>query len=334
MKKNIIFALSAAKEIANEIENKYEIPISPIKIIHFADGEILVKPMITVRGEDVTIIQSINDPVNENLMELLIAIDAIKRSSAHNINVIIPYMGYSRQDRKSNPHEPITFKLVANMLQVAGATRIVTFDIHSEQTQGFFDIPFDSLQASLFLLDEFIAKTKINNFTVVSPDYGGIKRAKDISQKFNLPLAIIDKRRPAPNEVEVTNILGDVKEKNCVIFDDMIDTGGTMVAASKLLKEKGAKTVNILVTHGLFNKNAEANFKEAYENNFINNVFVTNTIHKEMNLPNLHIVSVARPIAKIIDLFTVGHGSMSCIIKDGVHDIIAEIKKMLNNNAK
>ena len=189
MTKNIVFGLSASKELTKKIIKILNLENAEILTQRFADGEILVSPQVSVRGHDITLVQSISNPVNENLMELLIAIDALKRSSAKSISVVIPYMGYSRQDRKTNPREPITFKLLANMLQIAGATRILTFDIHSDQTQGFFDIPFDSLRASLFLLHAFIKKSQINNFVVVSPDYGGVKRAKEISQWFNLPLA-------------------------------------------------------------------------------------------------------------------------------------------------
>lgn len=326
---NIIFGLNASKKLAEKVAELLGTKVGNISIQHFADGEILVTPQETVRGCNVTLIQSISNPVNENLMELLIAIDALKRSSAASINVVVPYMGYSRQDRKSKPREPITFKLVANMLQIAGATRVLTFDIHSDQTQGFFDIPFDSLRASLFLLNDFIKKTKITDFVVVSPDYGGVKRSKEISQMLNMPLAIIDKRRPAPNQVEVTNILGDVKNKHCVIFDDMIDTGGTVIASSKLLKANGAKSVSILVTHGLFNGSATDKFNEAIENGDINNVFITDTIEQDRNIKNLNVVSVAKPISRAIELFNIGHGSLSYIIKDGSSDLKTKIQKKL-----
>lgn len=334
MNDTIIFALSASKKLSEKVAKELGIKLSPISVQRFADGEILVTPEITVRGQDVAIIQSISDPINENLMELLIAIDALKRSSANSINVIIPYMGYARQDRKTKPHEPITFKLVANMLTTAGATRVLTFDIHSDQTQGFFDIPFDSIKASLFLLDYFIEKTKIGNFVVVSPDYGGVKRARDISLTFGLPLAIVDKRRPAPNEVEVTQVLGDIKGKHCVMFDDMIDTGGTVIAASKLLKQQGAKSVSILVTHGLFNKDAADKFNDAIKNGYINNILVTDTIEKDVKIDGLDIVTVAKPIAKVIELFKKGIGSLSCIIKDGHCDLSTKIKKYIASHSK
>lgn len=334
MSKNIVLGLTGSKKLSKEICDILEIKNEEIKTQRFADGELLVSPQISVRGQDVTLIQSISCPVNENLMELLIGIDSLKRSSAKSINVVIPYMGYSRQDRKTNPREPISFKLVANMLQVAGATRILTFDIHSDQTQGFFDIPFDSLKASLFLLHAFIKKTKICDFVVVSPDYGGVKRAKEISQAFDLPLAIVDKRRPAPNEVEVSNLLGDVTNKVCLIFDDMIDTGGTMIASSKLLKEKNAKEVYILATHALFNGNAVENFTNAVNSGIIKNIFVTNTIENNFKIPNLEIVSVAKPIAKIIELLNIGHGSMSALIKDLISDIKQEIGQCVIDNAK
>lgn len=332
MTKNIVFGLSASKELTKKIIKILNLENAEILTQRFADGEILVSPQVSVRGHDITLVQSISNPVNENLMELLIAIDALKRSSAKSISVVIPYMGYSRQDRKTNPREPITFKLLANMLQIAGATRILTFDIHSDQTQGFFDIPFDSLRASLFLLHAFIKKSKINNFVVVSPDYGGVKRAKEISQWFNLPLAIIDKRRPAPNQVEVSNILGNVKDQHCVLFDDMIDTGGTMIAASRLLKSKGAKTVSILATHALFNGNAKENFINAFNEKIIDYVFVTDTIEQNLTMPNINVVSVATPIARVIELLNIGYGSMSFVIKDDSGDLKSEIRKLIKND--
>lgn len=332
MTKNIVFGLSASKELTKKIIKILNLENAEILTQRFADGEILVSPQVSVRGHDITLVQSISNPVNENLMELLIAIDALKRSSAKSISVVIPYMGYSRQDRKTNPREPITFKLLANMLQIAGATRILTFDIHSDQTQGFFDIPFDSLRASLFLLHAFIKKSKINNFVVVSPDYGGVKRAKEISQWFNLPLAIIDKRRPAPNQVEVSNILGNVKDQHCVLFDDMIDTGGTMIAASRLLKSNGAKTVSILATHALFNGNAKENFINAFNEKIIDYVFVTDTIEQDLSIPNINVVSVATPIARVIELLNIGYGSMSFVIKDDSGDLKSEIRKLIKND--
>lgn len=332
MDNSIVFGLSASKKLTKKITKALGIDDADIYTQRFADGEILVYPQVSVRGLDVTLIQSISRPVNENLMELLIAIDAIRRSSAKSINVVIPYIGYSRQDRKSNPREPITFKLVANMLQIAGATRILTFDIHSGQTQGFFDIPFDSLNASMLLLKEFISKTGMDNFTVVSPDYGGLKRLKEMGQLFKVPLAIIDKKRPAPNQVEVSSILGEVKDRNCILFDDMIDTGGTMIAAANLLKEKGAKTVSVLATHALFNGNAKEKFKLAMENGLINHIFITDTIEHDLDLPNLHIVSVSDTIAKVIELFDIGHGSMSGVIQDDAGILKSEIAQKINND--
>lgn len=332
MNNSIVFGLSASKKLTKKIAKALGATPGDIFTQRFADGEILVYPQTSVRGLDVTLIQSISRPVNENLMELLIAIDAIRRSSAKSINVVIPYIGYSRQDRKTNPREPITFKLVANMLQIAGATRILTFDIHSGQTQGFFDIPFDSLRASMLLLKEFISHTGLDNFTAVSPDYGGLKRLKEIGQLFNVPLAIIDKKRPAPNQVEVSNILGDVKDRNCILFDDMIDTGGTMLAAANLLKEKGAKTVSILATHALFNGDAVEKFKTAVNNGLISNIFITDTIEQDLNIPNLHIVSVAPAISKVIKLFEIGHGSMSNVIQDEAGNLKSEIAQKINND--
>lgn len=333
MKKNsnmIVFGLSSSKHLSKTLCEKLKIDEGTITTQKFADGEILVKPNHHVRGMDVLLIQSTGYPVNENFMELLIAIDALKRASAKTINVVVPYFGYSRQDRKSKPREPITFKLIANMLENAGATRILTWDIHSAQTQGFFDIPFDSIEAVWILLNAFIEKTKINNFTIVAPDYGGIKRNRDISLKLQVPLAIIDKRRPSPNEVEICNILGDVKDKNCVITDDMIDTGGTIIAGAKLLIEKGAKTVSVLATHALFNRDAIKNLEKAVKDKIIDHIFVTDTIERP-SLKFVNVISVANQLKNLYEIYETGAGSMSTVMDNPTKDIIKKILCIVDN---
>lgn len=303
-KNNIIFGLTKSDQLAKIVAKKTGITLGKSHVSKFADGEILFTTDVPVRGLNVFLIQSTCRPVNDSIMELLIAIDAMRRASAKSISVIIPYYGYSRQDRKSKGREPITAKLLADMLQLAGATRILTIDIHSQQQQGFFNIPFDSLSASWLLLDKFIKSNKkiTKNIVVVAPDYGSVKRSRSIAEKIGAYLAIVDKRRPKANQVRVSDILGNVKGKYCLIVDDMIDTGGTMLSAAKLLKDKGATDVFILATHALFNGNAINEFEKAKKDKIINQVLVTDTIPNK--LPNfMQIVSVADLIAHAIDVF-------------------------------
>ncbi|HOO75275.1 MAG TPA: ribose-phosphate pyrophosphokinase, partial [Tepiditoga sp.] len=233
------------------------------------------------RGYDVYIIQSTSDPVNDNLMELLIMIDALKRASAGSISVIIPYYGYARQDRKARGRDPISAKLVANILTTAGADRVATIDLHATQIQGFFDIPVDNLWSFPVFANYFTETEKINpdEIVVVSPDVGGVKRARKFAEKISTPLAILDKRRPKDNIAEIVNVIGDVKDKKCILFDDIIDTGGSLVGAADALIQNGAKSVTACATHGILSKEA----KERLQNSQIEKVIVTDTIyHKEL----------------------------------------------------
>jgi len=246
-----IFSLSSNKKLAKEIANYVGIPISDCEVSHFADGEININIPETVRGHKVFVIQSTCDPVNENIMELLIMIDALKRASAREINVLIPYYGYSRQDRKAKARQPISAKLVADLLQIAGCTRAIAMDLHAAQIQGFFNIPIDNFR-SLPIIAEYIKAKNIPNMVVVSPDHGGVARARSLADALGAPIAIIDKMRPEPNVAEVMNIIGRVKGKNCIIIDDMIDTAGSIAAASVALKEAGALDLIACCTHPLF----------------------------------------------------------------------------------
>ncbi len=309
-KNNLIFALGASKEIGNEITKKLGINLSDIDISRFADGEILIKPKISVRNKEVYIIQSTSPPVNDNLMELLIAIDSIKRGSAEKINVIIPYFGYARQDRKSKGREPITCKLVANILTKAGADRIITIDIHSSQSMGFFDVPLDDLkpinEASEWIFNYLKKNNKNKNkICIVSPDHGGLIRARKIADKLKLmnsSLAVIDKRRTNPNESHIEYILGDVKDKICFLIDDMIDTGGTICNAAKLLKQKHAKEVLIIVTHPILSDPACERLNKLIKEKIINKIVVSNSIQlpKNKKINGLEILSVGDFIADVI----------------------------------
>ncbi len=250
-----IFALSSNKKLAKEIADYVGIPLSESEVTHFADGEININIPETVRGHKVFVIQSTCDPVNEHIMELLIMMDALKRASAREINVVIPYYGYSRQDRKAKARQPISAKLVADLLQVAGATRVICMDLHAPQIQGFFDIPIDNFR-SLPIIARYLKKKNLPDLVVVSPDHGGVTRARALADTLSTTIAIIDKTRPEPNVAEVMNIIGKVRGKNCIMIDDMIDTGGSISAASAALKEAGAKDIYACCTHPLLSGNA------------------------------------------------------------------------------
>ncbi len=271
----VIFALTSNVDLANEICKFLNLPLGNVEIFHFADGEILIQPQESVRGRKVYIIQSTCAPVTERLMELLVCVDACKRASAGEINLVVPYFGYARQDRKSKPRQPITAKLVANLLETAGANRLITIDLHASQIQGFFDIPMDDLTAVPMLGQYF--KTMgfdPNDVVVVSPDHGGTTRARNLANKLDAPIAIIDKRRPRPNVVEAQNIIGDIKDKICIVVDDICDTGGSLVAGCEMLQQKGAREIYAAITHGVFSKDAI----NIIEQSPIKQMIVTNTI--------------------------------------------------------
>lgn len=258
MKETVLFALTSSVDLAEKIAEKLDLPLGKIKVDHFADGEILVTPQEAVRGKSVFVIQSTCPPVTERLMEVLVCIDALKRASAAEINIIMPYHGYARQDRKADARQPITAKLVAEMIQRAGAHRVVTIDLHAAQVQGFYDIPTDDLTAVPMLGSYFIKSKNVDldNVVVVSPDHGGVTRARRLAEPLNAPIAIVDKRRPRPNEVEAQNVIGDVKDKIAIVVDDICDTAGSLCAACKIVKEHGAKEVYAAVTHGVLSGDA------------------------------------------------------------------------------
>lgn len=252
--KNIkVFSANANVALAESIASKLGVKLGEAKVLKFSDGEIGVNIEETVRGQDVFIVQSTSYPVNDHLMELLILIDACKRASAGRITAVMPYYGYARQDRKAKARDPISAKLVADLIATAGADRVLTMDLHAPQIQGFFDIPVDHLLGVPILAPYFNDKFKDNkdDLVVVSPDLGSVTRARNFATRLDVPIAIVDKRRPKANVCEVMNIIGDIKDKNCVIVDDMVDTAGTLCNGAKALKERGAKSVYACATHGV-----------------------------------------------------------------------------------
>ena len=245
-----IFALSSNRPLAQKIADQVGVELGKVSVTHFSDGEIKINIDESIRGDHVYIVQSTSYPVNDNLMELLIMIDALRRASAKTINVVLPYYGYARQDRKAQSREPITAKLVANMITQAGADRVLTLDLHAAQIQGFFDIPVDHLLGAPLLANYFLENNfKDKDIVVVSPDHGGVNRARKLAEFLHAPIAIIDKRRPKANVAEVMNIIGDVKGKVAVLIDDMIDTAGTITLAAQAIQDAGALEVYACCTH-------------------------------------------------------------------------------------
>ena len=271
----VVFPLTSSVGLVNEVCHYLNITPGKIIVNHFADGETLVELGESVRGKRVYVIQSTSKPVNDKLMEVLICLDALRRSSAAEITVIIPYFGYARQDRKASPRQPITAKLVAAMLEEAGANRVVTFDLHAAQIQGFFHCPVDDL-TTVPMMGQYFRRKKFNTneLVVVSPDHGGVKRARTLAEMLGCTIAIIDKRRPQANVCEACNIVGEVAGKNAIIVDDICDTGGSLIAGSKILKENGAKDVYVCISHGLFSHDAVTKIEDSE----IKEVVVTNTI--------------------------------------------------------
>lgn len=268
-----IFSGNSNPDLADEVVRKLDVPLGRAQVGRFSDGEINVTIGENVRSSDVYIIQSTCAPTNENLMELLVMIDALRRASAEHITAVIPYYGYARQDRKVAPRTPITAKLVADLIATAGATRVLSIDMHAGQIQGFFNVPFDHLYAMPVLLDH-MRQNFSREAVIVSPDAGGVERARAYGKRLNCGIGMIDKRRPQPNEAKVMHVLGDVEGRDVILLDDMIDTGGTLVAGARALKERGAKKVFAYTTHAVFSGAA----LERIEASPIDKVMITNTI--------------------------------------------------------
>lgn len=292
-----IFAGNANVPLAEKIAKAAGVPLGKITVGRFSEGEIRVKIEEDVRGRDIFLIQPTCPPVNENMMELLIMLDAFRRASARRITAVLPYYGYARQDRKDQPRVPISARLVANLITTAGADRILTMDLHAQQIQGFFDIPVDHLYA-FPIIAAYVRKKKLKNLTVVSPDVGGIKMARAYAKKLNAQLAIVDKRRMGPQEVEVLNLIGDVKGQTVLIPDDMIATGGSLVEAVSALQRFGAGEIYACCTHAVLSGGAV----EKLQTSPLKEVIVTDTIPlpKEKERPKITVLSVARLLAEAI----------------------------------
>ena len=293
-----IFSLSSNRPLAEKIAQEVGVELGKLSVDRFSDGEIQINIEESIRGDNVYIVQSTSAPVNDNLMELLIMIDALRRASAKTINVVMPYYGYARQDRKARSREPITAKLVANMLQNSGVDRVIALDLHAAQIQGFFDIPVDHLMGAPLLADYFIKEGVAKDAVVISPDHGGVVRARALAEFLKAPIAIIDKRRPKANVAKIMHIIGDVKGKKCIMIDDMIDTAGTITLGSQALVDAGATEVYASCTHAVLSGPAI----ERLENSPIKEVVVTDSIQlpKEQRIAKIKQVSVAPLIADAI----------------------------------
>ncbi len=288
--------------LAEKIASYIGLHLVNVLITEFADSEIFVKIDEDIRGKDVFVIQPTCNPGYKNLMELLIIVDALRRASADRITAVIPYFGYARQDRKAEPRVPITSKLVANLLTVAGVDRILSLDLHAAQIQGFFDIPVDHLYATPIFLETLKDKKDLSNYIVVSPDTGGVERSRFFARQINANIAILDKRREKKNEAEVVNLVGNVDGKNVIMIDDMIDTAGTITQAAKILKENGALTVDVYSTHGVLSGPAA----ERIQASVIDNLYVTDSVpidekKKEIMGKKFHVLSVCDLFGQAIE---------------------------------
>ena len=314
MEKTLVFALSSSIELAKEIVAELGLSLGECEVKHFADGEIMVELGQSVRGKHVYIVQSTCNPVSTNLMEVLIAIDACKRASAAHITVIMPYFGYARQDRKARPRQPITSKLVASLLETAGANRVITMELHATQIQGFFDIPADDISA-MSIIGNYFRSLDLENIVVVSPDHGGVTRARKLAEMLHAPLAIIDKRRPKPNVAEAMNLIGDVDGKTAILVDDIVDTAGTLVSGIQMLRDKGAKAIYACCVHAVLSDPAIERLQAADLAGFI----CTNTIDQSEKLKRydrMKVLSVGpvlggviramehdRPVSEVLAIF-------------------------------
>ncbi len=298
MRGYMLFSGTANPELAQQISKELDLPLSEARIKKFSDGEINVKIEESVRGKDVFIIQPTSAPANANLMELLIMTDALKRSSAKSITAVVPYYGYARQDRKAEPRVPISAKLVANLMETAGITRVITIDLHASQIQGFFDIPVDNLYGAV-LFKEYIESKNFKNPVIASPDIGGVARARYFAKSLGLDMVIVDKRREKANESEVMNIIGDVEGKDIIMIDDMIDTAGTMLKGASALKAQGAASVMACCTHAVLSGPAY----ERLQKGELDELVITDTIKTTENsqkCDKIKVLSTSKMLAEVI----------------------------------
>lgn len=312
MRRMVLVSGTSNPILSKKISEFLDVPLVNPQLRRFANGEIYCEIDKNVRGADVFVIQSTCAPVNEHLMELLITVDALKRASANSITAVVPHYGYSRQDRKSAPRTPITAKLVADMMTIAGCSRVVTMDLHAGQIQGFFNIPFDNIFASPVILDWVQKNLDPKNLITVSPDAGGVERVRYYAKRMNADLALIDKRRTGPNVAEAMNVIGDVNGKDCIIIDDMIDTAGTLVQAAKALRKNGAKKIYAAATHPVFSPPAIERIGSCEE---LEAVIVTDTIplsDEARKLDKIKVVTTADILAKAIHR-TFNHDSVSSL---------------------
>ena len=290
---------SCNEKLSREISRNLKTKLSDIKIIRFADSEVYCEIKENMRGKDVFLIQGTSYPANYNIMELLICVDAIRRASAKSITAVLPYYAYARQDRKVSPRSPISAKLLANLLTQAGVNRVLTMDLHANQIQGFFDLPVDNLFAAPIFVKHIKKNIKNKNIVCVSPDVGGVERARAIGKRLKADLAIIDKRRSGPGKSEVMNVIGNVKGRTCIIVDDIIDSGGTIVNAANALTERGAKEVHVYVTHGVLSGKAVQKIK----NSKIKRLVITDTIdnvERVKGVKNIEILSISQLVGEAI----------------------------------
>ncbi|GAB5459516.1 MAG: ribose-phosphate pyrophosphokinase [Henriciella sp.] len=294
-----LISCNANRPLAEAIADHLDSPLTDAEVKNFSDNEIFVRINENVRGEDVFIIQSTSRPANDNLMELLITIDALRRASAARITAVIPYFGYARQDRKTDGRTPISAKLVANLISSAGADRVLTMDLHAGQIQGFFDIPTDNMVAQPVMVDDITRRYKTKELMVVSPDVGGVVRARFFAKRIGADLAIVDKRRPEAGVSEVMNIIGDVDGRKCILVDDICDSGGTLCNAAAALKEKGATAVSAYITHGVMSNNAVGRI----EKSVMDELVICNTIQPsdaDLKSKKLRVLSVAPLLGEAI----------------------------------
>lgn len=312
MRRIVLVSGSSNPPLAKKISKFLDVSLVDPQLRRFANGEIFCEIEKNVRGADVFVIQSLCQPVNDNLMELLIMMDALKRASAESITAVVPHYGYSRQDRKASPRTPISAKLVADLLTVAGASRVVTMDLHAGQIQGFFNIPFDNIYASPVILDYIKENIDISNLTLVSPDAGGVERCRWYAKRLATDIAMIDKRRTGPNVAKAMNIVGDVSGRDVIIVDDMIDTAGTLVEAARTLRSHGAKKIYAFATHGVFSDPAAQRIAESQE---LEAVIVTDTVPLSKaceKVDKIKVLTTAEILSKAIHR-TFNHDSVSSL---------------------